>query len=200
MDLRAEVDSLRGKVAEAEHLMEEKAVENEDLQGVIWREEFISTRLKATLILEEEEKKKAKIRVIELEAQMSKYTLDTAAQAMEEFKASSEIKDLNIAFDQESFIKGFELCEGRVAWRFPELDLNFLKEESDEEAGPSGAAADSSPAKVVPDSSEPVVEVPKPVQEPTVATKAPVESAPEFMAAPRVLSSPAASSPKVEGL
>ncbi|EHA8587252.1 hypothetical protein COCNU_scaffold001707G000010 [Cocos nucifera] len=110
-DLRAEVNSLQGKVAEAGHLVEEKVVENENLRGVLRKEELISTRLKATL---------------------------------------------------EAFIKGFELYEGRVAWRFPELDLNFLKEEPNEEAGPSGAAADSSPTEVVPNSSEPTVEVPKP--------------------------------------
>ncbi|EHA8589299.1 hypothetical protein COCNU_scaffold008928G000010 [Cocos nucifera] len=98
---------------------------------------------------------------------------------MEEFKASTKMKDLNIAFGQEAFIKGFELYEGRVVWRFPELDLSFLKEESDEEAEPSEAAADSSAIELVPDSSEPVVEVPKPTQEPKVATEVPIEPAPK---------------------
>ncbi|EHA8586564.1 hypothetical protein COCNU_scaffold000528G000020 [Cocos nucifera] len=97
-DLWAKVDSLRGKVGEAKHLTEEKAAENEDLQGALRREELISTGLKAALILEEEKKEEAKIRVAKLEAQMSKSTLEVAARAMEEFKASSEMKDLNIAF------------------------------------------------------------------------------------------------------
>ncbi|EHA8588389.1 hypothetical protein COCNU_scaffold004971G000010 [Cocos nucifera] len=98
-----------------------------------------------------------------MEAQISKSTLDMTTRAVKEFKASSKMKDLNIAFGQEAFIKGFKLCEGRMARRFPKLDLSFLEEESDEEAGPSKAAANSSPIEVVPDSSESTVEVPKPM-------------------------------------
>ncbi|EHA8586430.1 hypothetical protein COCNU_scaffold000363G000020 [Cocos nucifera] len=50
------------------------------------------------------------------------------AQVVEEFKTSPKM-DLNITFSQETFIKGFELYEGKVVRRFPELDLSFLKEE-----------------------------------------------------------------------
>ncbi|KAG1327776.1 hypothetical protein COCNU_01G017100 [Cocos nucifera] len=64
---------------------------------------------------------------------------------MEEFKTSSEMKDLNITFSQKAFNKDFELYEGRIAQRFLELDLDFLEEEeTDEEAGPSSTGADPS--------------------------------------------------------
>ena len=43
---------------------------------------------------------------------MSKSISEVVAQAMEEFKTSSEMKDLNIAFSQKAFIKDFELYEG----------------------------------------------------------------------------------------
>ncbi|EHA8587229.1 hypothetical protein COCNU_scaffold001668G000010 [Cocos nucifera] len=82
---------------------------------------------------------------------------------MEEFKASSKMKDLNITFGQKAFIKGFKLYEGRMAQKFPELDLNFLEEEPDEEAGLSGAVADPSPIEVVFESSMPTVEVFEPM-------------------------------------
>ncbi|EHA8588242.1 hypothetical protein COCNU_scaffold004501G000010 [Cocos nucifera] len=97
-DLQAKVDILHGKVAEAECLMEEKAAKNEDLQGTLRREEVILTELKAALILEEEKKKEVEIKVVELEAQISKFALEVVAQAIEEFKASSGMKDLNVTF------------------------------------------------------------------------------------------------------
>ena len=81
---------------------------------------------------------------------------------MKEFKASFEMKDLNIAFGHEVFIKNFKLYEGWVAQRFLELDLSFLEEESDEEVGPSGVIADFSPIEVVLKSFEPTAEMPKP--------------------------------------
>ncbi|EHA8587070.1 hypothetical protein COCNU_scaffold001372G000010 [Cocos nucifera] len=94
--------------------MKEKAMENENLWGALWKEELVSIELKAALVLEEE-KKEVEIKVIELEVKMSKSILEVVVRGMEEFKASSKIKDLNIAFDQKAFIKGLELCEDRVA-------------------------------------------------------------------------------------
>ncbi|EHA8588720.1 hypothetical protein COCNU_scaffold006459G000030 [Cocos nucifera] len=119
---------------------------------------------------------------------------------MEEFKASSEMKDLNIALGQKAFIKGFELYEGRVAWMFSKLDLNFLEEEPDEEAGPSGAAADPSLVEVVFESSKPAVEVLEPIQEPEVVFEASVAPVLELVATPRVPSSSAAFPSEVGGL
>ncbi|EHA8586429.1 hypothetical protein COCNU_scaffold000363G000010 [Cocos nucifera] len=112
---------------------------------------------------------------------------------MEEFKASSKMKDLNIAFSQKSFIKDFILCEGRVVQRFPKLDLSILEEELDEEVGSSGAAADPSPIEVVFESFEPIAEVPKPMQESEVISEALIKLIPEPVATPRVLSSSTAS-------
>ncbi|EHA8587844.1 hypothetical protein COCNU_scaffold003376G000010 [Cocos nucifera] len=97
-DLQAEVDSLHRKITEVEHLVEEKVVENEDLLGALQREELVLIELKAALILEEEKKKEAEIKVTKLEAQMLKFALKAIARVVEEFKTSSEMKDLNIAF------------------------------------------------------------------------------------------------------
>ena len=50
---------------------------------------------------------------------------------MEEFKVSSVMEDLQVQFGQDAFIKGFELCQKKVAGRFLELDLGFLNEAFD---------------------------------------------------------------------
>ena len=60
---------------------------------------------------------------------------------VEEFKASTEMRDLNIKFVQDAFIKGFELCQEKMVKKFPELDLSFLDEASEDEAGPSPTTA-----------------------------------------------------------
>ncbi|EHA8586541.1 hypothetical protein COCNU_scaffold000512G000040 [Cocos nucifera] len=86
--------------------------EIKSLQGALRKEEFISARLKAALALEEERKKEAEIKVIKLEARMVKTISKVMIQAMKEFKASSKIRNLNVEFDQQEFIKGFELYEG----------------------------------------------------------------------------------------
>ncbi|EHA8589317.1 hypothetical protein COCNU_scaffold009135G000010 [Cocos nucifera] len=201
-ELKEEVDRLKeslGKVAEAERLAEEKTVENESLRRALRKEKLISTELKATLALEEEKKKEAEIKIVELEVRMSKSISKATVRAMEEFMASSKM-DLNIAFDQKAFIKDFELYEGRVAQRFPELDLSFLEEELDEEAGPSGAAANPSPAEVVFESFELVVKVLEPMQVLEVVFEVPVESVLKPMATPGVSSSFAAFPSEVGGL
>ena len=40
------------------------------------------------------------------------------------------MRDLNVRFGQEAFIKGFKLCQEKVARKFSKLDLSFLGEES----------------------------------------------------------------------
>ncbi|KAG1358573.1 hypothetical protein COCNU_08G000190 [Cocos nucifera] len=92
---------------------------------------------------------------------------------MEQFKTSPEMKDLNIAFSQETFIKDFELYEGRVARRFFELDLSFQKEkeEAGNKVGPSSTWTNLS-------SVEPTVEVPEPAE--SIPTS-PAATPPEVM-------------------
>ncbi|KAG1365731.1 hypothetical protein COCNU_12G007310 [Cocos nucifera] len=188
-DLQVEIDCLQEKVTEAERLAEEKAAENENLCRVLRKEELISTGLKIALALEEEKKKEVEIKVPELEVKMSKSISKAGAQAVEEFKASSKMKDLNIAFGRKAFIKSFELCEGRMAQKFSKLDLSLLEEEPNEEMGSSSAAADPSPIEVVFESSEPAVEVLMPTLEPKVVSEASIESILEPVATPGVLSS-----------
>ncbi|KAG1342379.1 hypothetical protein COCNU_05G006080 [Cocos nucifera] len=81
------------KVAEAECLVEEKAEENENLRKALRKEELILVGLKAALAPDEEKKKEAKIKIAELEVKMSKSILEAVARAMEEFRASSKMKD-----------------------------------------------------------------------------------------------------------
>ena len=97
-DLQAEINCLQAMTVGAECLTEEKMVENESLCSTLRKEEFISVGLKAALALEEEEKKEARLKVTELEAQLAKSVLEAVAQAIEEFKTSLKMKDLNITF------------------------------------------------------------------------------------------------------
>ncbi|EHA8587438.1 hypothetical protein COCNU_scaffold002235G000020 [Cocos nucifera] len=69
------------------------------LQGAL-KKEFVSIELKAALALEEERKKEAEIKVTELEARMAKSISEVMIQAVEEFKASSEMRNLNVEFGQ----------------------------------------------------------------------------------------------------
>ena len=102
------------------------------------------TDLRATL---EEERKKAVVEVSELKVQILTLVLKATVWAVEEFKTSSEIRDLKVEFGQAVFIKSFELCQEKVVGKFSELDLGFLDEASDVEVGPSEAAASLPPAK-----------------------------------------------------
>ncbi|EHA8588032.1 hypothetical protein COCNU_scaffold003949G000010 [Cocos nucifera] len=164
-DLRAEIYHLQERVVKVEHLAEEKATNIESFQGVLRKEEFISVGVKATLALEVERKKEVENKVAELEARMAKLVLEVMTQAVEEFTASFETRNLNVEFDQEAFIKDFELCKCRVARRFPELDLKFLEEEDDDvEAGPSYAIVDPSFVELAFGPSEPAIEAPEPVR------------------------------------
>ncbi|EHA8588961.1 hypothetical protein COCNU_scaffold007421G000020 [Cocos nucifera] len=186
-DLQVEIDYLKAKKAvEVECFAWEKAAKVRSLQDVLQKEEFILLRLKAMLALEEERRKEVEIKVIDLEARMVKLILQAMARTVEEFKASFEIRNLNIAFGQQAFIKSFKLCEGRVVRKFFELDLGFLEEEDpDKEAGPSDAAADPTP--IEPTSCLP--EFAMEMLEPTQKSKA----------AKSILTSPVAASPEVKG-
>ena len=86
-----------------------------------------------------------KAQVSELKAQIPSLVSEVGARAMEEFKTSSKIEDLQVQFGQDAFIKGFELCQEKVVRKFFELDLGFLDETSDNEARPSEAAAGPPP-------------------------------------------------------
>ena len=108
---------------------------------------------------EEERRKEAEIKVAELEARMAKSVSEAMVRAVKEFKASSKMMNLNIVFGQQTFIKRFELYEDKVAHRVSKLDLSFLEEKvSDEETGPSMAAAILPHAEHAPGPSEPIAE------------------------------------------
>ncbi|XP_073116244.1 uncharacterized protein [Elaeis guineensis] len=151
-----------GHLAGAARLVE-KITEVLSLQGLLEKEGQTSSNLRTAL---EEERGKAeaeisglrvqvfklkaqaselKAQVFELKAWISSLTSEVGARAVEEFKASSEMEDLKVWFGQDAFIKGFELCQEKVAGRFLELDFGFLNEASDDEARPSEVASGPPP-------------------------------------------------------
>ncbi|EHA8587696.1 hypothetical protein COCNU_scaffold002990G000030 [Cocos nucifera] len=136
---------------------------------------------------EEERKKEAEIKVAELEARMAKSISKVMIRAVEEFKASSKMRNLNVKFSQQAFIKDFELCKGRVVRKFLKLNLSFLEEEEaiDGEAEPSTAAVDPSPTGAVVEPFELTIEEPEP-------SEPPVELALESAATAGAPSSPTA--------
>ncbi|EHA8588103.1 hypothetical protein COCNU_scaffold004112G000080 [Cocos nucifera] len=131
-------------------------------------------RLKAALALEER-KKEVENRVIELETQMTKLISEVMTQTVKEFKTSPEMRNLNVKFGQEAFIKNFEIYKGRMARRFFELDLSFLKE-GDVDAGPSDAVVDSSFDELASGPSKPATEAFESVRKSEVAESAPTPS------------------------
>ena len=148
------------------------------------KEEFTSIGLKATLALEKERRKKAKVKVVELKDQTSRQILEAKIQAVKEFKVSSEMMDLNIAFSQEAFQKGYELWKDRVARKFPKLDLDFLYGDvSDEEAGPSAVTTDPYPTEAALKPSESTVEMPEPMLELDDVPEAPTSPGTPFESA-----------------
>ena len=133
-----------GRQAKAAHL-KEKIAEVVSLQEVLQKEEQPSADLKAAL---EEERKKAEAEVSKLKEQIPTLVSEARTQAVEEFKTSFEMEDLQVQFGQDAFIKGFELYQEKVAGRFFKLDLGFLNETSDDEAGPSEATVGRPPVGI----------------------------------------------------
>ena len=104
--------------------------------------------------------RKAEAKVANLAEQIPVLVSEARVLAVEEFKASTEIRDLNVPFGQEAFIKGFELCQEKVAKKFLELDLSFLGEVSEDEASPSPTATSTvAPLLGTPSSLTPTSEV-----------------------------------------
>ena len=151
-----------GCLVEAARL-KEKIAEVVSLQEALQKEGQTSTDLRATL---EEERKKAEAEVSELKAQIPTLVSEAMVRAVEEFKTSSEMRDLKVEFGQATFIKGFELCQEKVVRKFLELDLDFLDEASDDEAGPFEAAAGLPPVET---SSTVAVDLPEALSSPTFA-------------------------------
>ena len=154
-----------GRLAEAAHL-KEKIVEVASLQKALQKEGQTSADLRATL---KEERKKAEAEVSELKVQIPTLISKAMVRAVEEFKTSSEMRDLKVEFGQAAFIKGFELCQEKVVRKFFELDLGFLDEASDDEAGPSEAAAGLSPAETFSTTVATAVDLPRASSSPTSA-------------------------------
>ena len=117
--------------------LKEKATEVVALQEALEREKQAREEERQT---SEETVRKVEAEVANLVEQISVLVSEARVLAVEEFKTFVEMRDLNVWFGQEAFIKGFELCQEKVARKFPELDLSFLGEESEDEASPSPTA------------------------------------------------------------
>ncbi|XP_073117674.1 uncharacterized protein [Elaeis guineensis] len=163
-----------GRLAEAARL-EEKIAEVASLQEALQKEGQALADLRATL---EEERKKAETEVSELKAQIPTLVLEAMVRAVEEFKTSSKMRDLKVEFGQAAFIKGFELCQEKVVGKFLELDLSFLDEASDGEAGPSEATAGLPPAGTSSTAAAAATDLPGAPSSSTSAPECPVEALP----------------------
>ena len=127
---RDAIQTEEGRQAEAARL-KEKAAEVANLQEALKKEKQAS----------EEMVRKAEAEVVNLMEHIPILISKARGQAVEEFKASAEMRDLNVKFGQDAFIKGFELCQEKMVKKFSELDFSFLDEASEDEAGPSPTAA-----------------------------------------------------------
>ena len=156
--------------AEVAHL-KEKAVKVVALQEALEREKQAWGEEKRTL---EETVRKAEAEVANLAEQISVLVSEVRVLTVEEFKTSTEMRDLNVQFGQEAFIKGFELCQEKVASKFLELDLSFLGEESEDEVGLSPATtAAAAPLPGMPSSPTPAPEDSTEVDDPVAEEGSP---------------------------
>ncbi|EHA8588750.1 hypothetical protein COCNU_scaffold006562G000020 [Cocos nucifera] len=151
--------------------------EVEGLQETVRDVERASAKAKEELASEVEKRRKIEVEMAEKERQTSKWILEAKVQTVEEFKASSEMKNIKVEFTQLSFIKGFKLCQKNGIDKFPELDLSFLDEgASDDKVRPSTSIVDLPP--VEPSSTAPLVtSAPSVVEEPAPTEVAPNSSA-----------------------
>ncbi|EHA8586988.1 hypothetical protein COCNU_scaffold001259G000070 [Cocos nucifera] len=77
-----------------------------------------------------------------------------------------------------SFLEGFKICMWRDAKNFPDVDLDLLTNEPDEEADPSNIGATTSPtAELAPEVLEPVVAAPEFAPKLEVMENAPTSTA-----------------------
>ena len=137
--------------------LQAKTAEVAALQEALERERQAREEERQTL---EESARRAEAEVANLAEQIPVLVSEARVLVVEEFKTSTEMRDLNVQFGQEAFIKGFELFQEKVARKFSELDLSFLGEESEDEAGPSPAAtAITAPLPGMPSSPTPAPEI-----------------------------------------
>ena len=130
-EARAETERV---LAEADCLkvaLKIQAAEVGHLQEALRRVEEALARLKVALTLSEDKRKK-----VEEEVNTE------SEKAIEAFKSSKAMEDIKIAFAQEAFLEGFEICMRRVTKNFSKVDLNLLTNEPSDEAGPSNTGAD----------------------------------------------------------
>ncbi|EHA8586582.1 hypothetical protein COCNU_scaffold000542G000020 [Cocos nucifera] len=125
-NLQTEVDRLQDRIAKADYHLKEKKTDIGVLQEALQKGELILVGSQAALALEEKMRKRIEVRIAELKDETSRQISETKVQVVKELKVLFDMMDLNIAFSQEAFQKGYELYKDRVDGMFPKLDLDFL--------------------------------------------------------------------------
>ncbi|EHA8587613.1 hypothetical protein COCNU_scaffold002825G000010 [Cocos nucifera] len=119
---------------------EDQTVKADHLREVLRREEEIFVQLRAALTLSKDKR-------IKVEEKVG----TKKERAIEAFKFSKAMEDIKISFAQEAFLEGFEICLGRVAKNFLEVDLDLLIGKPSEKASPSNVKATSPIAEPTPE-------------------------------------------------
>ncbi|EHA8588579.1 hypothetical protein COCNU_scaffold005880G000010 [Cocos nucifera] len=100
---QAEVEHLLKEKDEVGFSLREKSLEVEGLKEMLHREKKTSAELKAALALEEERRKKIEAELAELKERILGQISKAMSLAIEEFKVSFEMRDLNMEFSREAF-------------------------------------------------------------------------------------------------
>ena len=105
-----EVARLQAKTAEVAALREALERERQDLKEERQAREEERQAREAERRSLEESMRKAEVEVAHLAEQTPVLVSEARTLAVEEFKASTEMRELNVQFGLEAFTKGFELC------------------------------------------------------------------------------------------
>ncbi|EHA8588133.1 hypothetical protein COCNU_scaffold004190G000010 [Cocos nucifera] len=131
----AEVEKARAEAEVLKVSLETHSFEVECLQKELREEHGEMARLRAELALEKEEKRKVQEEVNA-----------TMERALQDFKSSKDMEDIKIAFAQEAFLEGFQVCLGLIIENFFDIDVDLLLEEPENRASPLCTDAKVTPA------------------------------------------------------
>ncbi|EHA8587634.1 hypothetical protein COCNU_scaffold002864G000020 [Cocos nucifera] len=157
-EARVEVEKAQAKVKSMRVASKIQSTKIEHLREELREEHEKMMNLKTTLAQEEEEKRKAQEGVGAV-----------VERVVKSFKSSRDMEDIRIAFAQEAFNKGIQICLGRVAENFFKVDLDLLMKKLGDRADPSSLRVgvvptdvpSSSIARAIPEALESITAAPK---------------------------------------
>ena len=97
-DHQAKVKHLIRKRDEIDHSFKDRSIEVEVLQEALRKKKKTSMELKAALDSEEKWRKRVEVKTAKLKEHISTQISEAATQAIEKFKISSKMRDLNVKF------------------------------------------------------------------------------------------------------